>query len=56
MVIISYFIDQTEDKNMFDMMNMTEEEKKLHLFTLLNTKINREHNGNTDYYVNEGKK
>jgi hypothetical protein len=55
-VIVGYLIDQTEDKNMFDMTHMTEEEKKLHMFTLLNTKINREQSGNTEYYVNEGKK
>ena len=32
---------------------MSEEEQKLHTFTILNTKINREQSGNSDYYVNE---
>jgi hypothetical protein len=55
-VIVGYLIDSSQDKNLFDMNFMTEEERKLHMFTLLNTKINREQSGNTDYYVNEGRR
>jgi hypothetical protein len=32
---------------------MSEEDKKLHIFTSLNTKINRDNTEDSDYYVNE---
>jgi|LauGreDrversion4_2_1035121.scaffolds.fasta_scaffold865616_1 hypothetical protein len=34
---------------------MNEEDKKLHIFTSLNTKINRDNTNDSDYYVNECK-
>ena len=56
LVLAFSYLDKSEERNIFDMQFMSEEEQKLHSFTLLNTKINREQSGNSDYYVNESNK
>jgi len=54
-LFVSYF-DKTDNRHIFDIQNLTEEEQKLHTFTLLNTKVNRDQSGYANLYVNESKK
>lgn len=53
-LFVSYF-DKADNRNIFDIQNLTEEEQRLHTFTLLNTKVNRDQSGYANLYVNESK-
>ena len=45
---------KAEDLNMFGIYQMGEDEKKLHILTQMNTKINRDVTDKIEIYVNKG--
>ncbi len=53
MRIYSIVKDKTDEDTLYNIQLMTEDEKKLHIITQLNTRINRESTDKVEYYVNK---